>query len=88
MRRRGGGEVGGLRGSSVGGEKTKVESMVVAAVCEPRRVRRFCSRDNGRRRPVVRCCGGGGMVELSSGGSNDSDRVKIDAVVSDSGGAG
>nr|GMC95781.1 hypothetical protein Iba_chr05cCG11860 [Ipomoea batatas] len=30
----GGGEVGGLRGSGVGGEKTKVESMVAAAVCD------------------------------------------------------
>nr|GMC74031.1 zf-CCHC domain-containing protein [Ipomoea batatas] len=30
----GGGEVGGLRGSGVGGEKIKVESIVAAAVCD------------------------------------------------------
>nr|GMC47032.1 hypothetical protein Iba_chr01aCG7520 [Ipomoea batatas] len=37
--------------------------VVAAVVCERWRVRGFCSRDNGRRRPVVRCCGGGGGHE-------------------------
>nr|GMC74002.1 hypothetical protein Iba_chr03cCG6120 [Ipomoea batatas] len=37
--------------------------VVAAVVCERWRVRGFCSRDNGRRRPVVRCRGGGGGHE-------------------------
>nr|GMD10561.1 DCN1-like protein 4 [Ipomoea batatas] len=34
MLRRGGGEIGGLRGSGVGDEKSKVELMIAAAVCD------------------------------------------------------